>query len=178
MFHSIPNTFCLGVSCCSSRTSFHSLFSFLHGVLPINVIYSNVNLYRQWIYGHIYVYIIYVYMFIYTYMYMYMCVCAYKYKFRHTHTCTQVVVLLEVMTFFWVALPRNCRGDEEEPGVAVGRREISYIYDVSPRKIEVVRFSMNLLYSIYFCRISLSHICFGCYRSNTKPRPGLIGGFL
>ena len=86
MFHSIPNTFCLGVSCCSSRTSFHSLFSFLHGVLPINVIYSNVNLYRQWIYGHIYVYIIYVYMFIYTYMYMYMCVCAYKYKFRHTHT--------------------------------------------------------------------------------------------
>ena len=127
---------------------------------------------------HICIHNIRIYVYIYIYVYVYVCVRIQIQISTHTHTCTQVVVLLEVMTFFWVALPRNCRGDEEDPGVAVGRREISYIYDVSPRKIEVVRFSMNLLYSIYFCRISLSHICFGCYRSNTKPRPGLIGGFL
>ena len=43
---------------------------------------------------------------------------------------------------------------------------------------EEVRFSMILSYSPFFWRISLSYVCFGCYRSNTKPGPGVIGGFL
>ena len=142
-------------------------------------------IYRMYICIYVYMYIcIYVYMYICIFIYVYVCVHTSTYIDTHAHIHTQVVVLLEVMTFFWAALPRNCRGDEEEPGVVVGRREISYIYDVSSRKIEMVRFSMSLLYiyiyvlPTYFCRISFSYICFRCYRSNTKPRPGLIGGFL